>query len=85
MRDRDLTDEMRKDMEYEKRAWGLESGMFFDGHFYRNVYGDILTQGHPKRQEIYQEYIDSENKKIAEFNQKSKENEKYRRKFYQNN
>lgn len=34
-------------MEYEKRAWGLESGMFFDGHFYRNVYGDILTQGHP--------------------------------------
>lgn len=67
----------------EKRDWGLGGGDFFDGYFFRDITGQILS-GHPKRQQLLEEYLKVENEKIAEENNLKKEREKYRRKFYSN-
>lgn len=81
----DLEDEFLKDMEYNNRKNDLgDAGVFFDGHFFRNLYGDIL-EGHPNREKMFQDYLDEENKKINEENTLNRENEKLKRKFYQNN
>jgi hypothetical protein len=45
--------------------------------------GEVLP-GHPKKQEILEEYLRVENEKISEENNVKKEKEKYRRKFYSN-
>ena len=67
----------------DKREWGLGSDTLFDGYFFRNLMGEVLP-GHPKKQEILEEYLKSENDKITAENEIKKEKEKYRRKFYSN-
>jgi len=81
----DLDPEFMKNMEYENRHQDLgDEGVFFDGYFFRNLFGDVL-EGHPNRDNIFQNYLNEENRKINEFNTMNRENEKLKRKFYQNN
>jgi len=66
-----------KEMEYENRRNDLgDEGIFFDGHFFRNCFGDPL-EGHPNRDNMFQDYLNEENRKINEFNMMNRENEKH--------
>jgi len=42
MKKQDITEEMRKKIEFEKRGVGLEDGEFYDGSCFRDNCGTVL-------------------------------------------
>lgn len=81
----DLSTEFKKDFEYQNKKKDLgDSGVFFDGNFFRDVHGKPLA-GHPNRDKLFADHLEEENRKIGEKNVWHRDNEKLRRKFYQGN
>ena len=63
-----LTKEQTKEVEKLNRDRYLDNGNFFDGHFFRDVEGNILKT-HPQLPLLLKEFVEEENLSRHEYNQ----------------